>query len=216
MMTNASYKSLLQNEYDNTSSTAGAVIEQAIKDTYQETLRFVGRYLIPFEFDDIAVTIDNAEYTPTAFLEVLSAHWKKTGSDRFVELREITQDSFVHSSFIDAPSGEPFRYLLNSSIKVRTVPAPNVDGTLRIVYIPVQEELSGSVVSVIPDRFTRVILLGSLARLKAYDGLPDATEYRRLFIGPNGDQGIIGGAVAEMIRELSTVGQALRPSLGGR
>lgn len=215
-MTNASYKSLLQNEYDNTSSTAGAVIEQAIKDTYQETLRFVGRYLIPFEFDDITAVEDTAEYTPEAFLDILGVHWKKDGSDRFIELKEVAQKVFVHSSFIDAPSGQPFRYTLNGITKVRVIPAPNSAGTIRVVFIPVQEELAGAVVSVIPDRFTRVILLGALARLKAYDGLPDANEYRKLFIGPQGDQGVIGGAVGEMIRELSTVGQALRPSLGGR
>lgn len=215
-MTNASYKALLQNEYDNTSSTAGSVIEQAIKDTYDEMLRFVGRYLIPFEFDDITAVVGTAEYTPEAFLDILAAHWKGSTADRFTPLSEITAGVFVESSYIDAPNGQPFRYLVNGIAKIRIIPAPNDAGTIRVVFIPVQDELAGAVVSVIPDRYTRVLLMGAMARLKAYDGLPDANEYRKLFIGPQGDQGIIGGAVGEMIRELSTRSQAIRPRLGGR
>jgi hypothetical protein len=212
--TNSSYKALLQNEYDNNSATAGAVIEQAIKDTYQEVLRFCGRFLIPSEFDDIDVTTGTADYTPEEYLDIIAAHWKKDSDDRFMQLRPWDMAEFAKSQYIDAPTGQPFRWLVNGAASVKLVPAPNADGTLRLVVIPVQPELAGNVVSVVPDRFTKVILMGALARMKDYDNLSIAQEYYRAYWGPNGSQGVIQGALGDMIRELSTQGRGFRPALG--
>lgn len=80
----------------------------------------------------------------------------------------------------------------------------------------VQDELTGSTASVIPDRFTRVLLMGAIARFKAYEGLPDANEYYKLFKGSFYGQGRLDGALGEMLMELSAKQPKPRPKLFGR
>lgn len=215
MATLASYKTIVQNEVTDFSSRGGTIIEQSIQDTYQDIVGEVLPLLVASTEEDVTATASQRYVTPTnTYQKVDKVFWKDASGSTFRELKEITKTEY-YENYINSSSGTPGGYYMEANNVYFDV-APDNAGTVRINGYEVQDELSGSTVSIIPDRYEGVIVLGSVARFKAYEGLPDANEYFKLYHGPFFDQGRLGGRLGEMKRQLATKVKTLKLSFFGR
>jgi hypothetical protein len=213
METLATYKTMVQNEVDDYSARAGNVIERALKDTYQEILRYTAKDLVGTEQETKTGSTSNRYVTPSSFMSIEDVQWHDAGDTDYVQLKPITEEEYL-KLYVNADSGTPSMWYANGS-RIYFDKTPDTAGTALITYVPVQDELEGSTTSVIPDRFTQVLLLGSIARFKAYERLPDAREYEGLYAGPFYRQGRIEGALGSMMEELRTKGVTFKPKLWG-
>ena len=213
MSTLASYTILVQNEVDDTSLRAKSVIERAVKDTYQEIVRLTGKNLIGTVEEDITATIGQRYVSPTtAFQDITNVLWKN--SDNYNKLPRVTEEDY-YAEKVNRDNGDPTGFYLNGT-NIYFDLAPSVAGTVKVSGLVVQDELVGSVVSVVPDRFTQVVLLGSIARFKAYEGVQDANEYFKMYRGPYFEQGRTGGTLKTMIDELGSHQPINKPNLWGK
>lgn len=214
MSTISTYKTLVQNEVDDASARAGALIERAIAETYQEILRLTLKYLIGSTEEDVTATVSQRYVSPaTTYHQIDNVLWKTSGGTTWVVLAPITKREY-YENYANNAAGDPAYYYVDGANIYFDVPASTA-GTVRISGYAVQSELTGAVTSVIPDRYTNVLVLGSVARFKAYEGIDDAREYEKLYRGPYGSMGSIGGALGEMIRDLSEA-KAFKPLLYGK
>jgi hypothetical protein len=140
--------------------------------------------------------------------------WHSATDTNFKELTLISEDEY-YDRYVNSSTSEPARYYLKGNLVYFDV-IPSSAGTVKVVGTEVQDELTGANVSVIPDRFTRVLILGAIGRFKSYEGTPDADEYLKQFKGSFWGQGRIEGALGDMIRELSVKKRVIRPRLFGR
>lgn len=214
MATNASYKTMVQSEIDDTSSKTGTVIERAIKDVYQEILLYTAKWIIGTEQETQVGSTSNRYVTPTAFMQITDVQWKDAGETDYRQLDPMEEHEYL-KKYVNSDTGRPTKWYVNGS-KVYFERIPDTAGTALITYIPVQDELTGDTVSVIPDRFTRVLLLGAISRVKAYERLPEATEYLRMYKGPFAAQGRIEGELGAMIQELSSNQRSKKLKFWGR
>lgn len=215
MSTLATYTASVQNEVDDNSTRAKNVIEQAVKDTYQEIIRFCIDELAGTTEESVTATADQRYVTPAnTYQDLKSVLWKNTSSDDYWKLNRMTEEDY-YEKYVNRDSGDPQFYYLNGG-KIYFDVAPSTAGTVKISGVEVQDELTGSTVSIIPDRFTSVILLGSIARFKAYEGLQDANEYMNMYHGPYFEQGRVGGKLKYMMDELSTNQPVKRLKLFGK
>lgn len=206
------YTALVQNEVDDASQRAKNVIERAIKDTYQEILRFTVEFLAGTTEEDVVATIDQRYITPTnTFQDIGKVLWMNPTGTTYQELDIMTEDDY-YELYTNRSSGSPTQYYLNAGNIYFDI-APSSAGTVKISGVVAQDDLSGTTVSVIPDRFTQILLLGSIARFKAYEGLDDAKEYYKLYRGPYFEQGKVGGSLKTMIDDLTTRKPNARPKL---
>jgi hypothetical protein len=202
MATLLTYTTMVQNEVDDVSERAKTVIERAIKDTYQEMIRFTIDYLVGTTEEDVTATADQRYITPTNdYQDIKSVLYKPASVSTYNKLRRITESEY-YRYYVNSSSSTPQKYYLNASDIYFDV-APEDAGTVRVVGVQVQDELAGNTASIIPDRFNSVIVQGGIARFKAYEGLPDANEYFNYYRGPYFEQGKIGGQLRNMIEELS-------------
>ena len=179
MSTLASYTTPVQNEADDTSSRAKNVIEQAIQDTYQEILRFTAIHLVGTTEEDVTATVDQRYVTPTNdYQDIKNVLWKSTSSDTYWNLKKMVEDDY-YEKYVNRSSGDPLHYYMDAANVYFDVAASNA-GTVRISGVVVSDELSGATVSVIPDRFTQVVVKGSVAHFKAYEGVQDVREYFKI------------------------------------
>lgn len=204
MATLATYRSKVQSEVDDSSSRAQTVIDNGLADVYQEILRYIPE-LVGTTTNDRAATASDATYTPDAFMKIKSLHWKSTSGTNFNILQEITQDEYLINDVNDETTENPSKYFVNGT-GYQLVPAPDNAGTIRETYYAVQSELTGNQVSVIPDRFSKVMVLGGIARFYAYMRLPDADSYRNDFLG----------ALESMRTEIVNNSQKPQPTLYGK
>jgi hypothetical protein len=211
----ASYTVMVQNEVEDTSTRAKSIIERAIKDTYQEIIGLNLEALAGITEEDITATAGQRYVTPTNTFQDFKRVLYATATDtNYVPLGIITEEEY-YDHFVNLDSSTPRNYYL----KVNDIYfdlAPNDAGTVKVAGTVVQDELSGATVSIIPDRFTQVLVKGAVAHFKAYEGLQDAREYFRVYRGPYFEQGKIGGALKEMMNQLETRTQPKRPNLMGR
>lgn len=215
MATLASYTALVQNEVDDASSRAKNVIEQGIKDTYQEILRFTAQYLAGTTEEDVVGTVSQRYVTPTnTYQDLKKVLWKTSGGTTYYDLEPMREKDY-YEKYVNSSAGNPQHYYMDVNNIYFDI-APSTAGTVKVSGIVVQNELTGSQVSVIPDRFTQVLLLGSIARFKAYEGLEDAREYFKQYRGPYFEQGKVGGALRVMIDSYATLKPKARPKLWGR
>lgn len=215
MATLASYKTLVQSEIDDTSTKTGTVIERAIKDTYQHMLLYVAKYLIAPIEEDVTATASQRYVNPAnTYSEFRFVLWKEAGDDNFKTLTPISEEDY-YAHYVNTDASSPSRYYIKAN-RVYFDVAPDNAGTVRISGVEVQDELESATTSVIPDRFTRTLLLGTIARVKAYERLPEATEYFKWYWGPFGSQGRIEGSLGEMIQELASKAPKPRIKLFGR
>lgn len=206
---------MVQNEVGDQSARAQNVIDRALMDTYQEILLHTAKYLINSVEEDVTASTSNRYVTPTnTYTEFLHVLWHGATDTNFKELKPMKEEDY-YSTYVNSDAGEPTRYYLKGNLVYFDL-TPSSAGTVKVVGFEAQDELSGSAVSVIPDRFTRTLILGAIGRFKAYEGTPDASEYEKMFKGSFWGQGRIDGALGEMIRELSTKRRVIKPSFFGR
>ena len=210
MATLETYTLLVQNEVDDTSTRAKNVIEQAVKDTYQEILNYTLESLVGTTEEDITATADQRYVTPANSYQDIKNVLYATSST-YQALSRISEDTYYKTG-VNRSSGTPLHYYLNGSNIYFDV-APADAGTVRVNGVEVQDELSGATVSVIPDRFTQVVVKGSVAHFKAYEGVQDAREYFKLYRGPYFEQGKIGGSLKWMMEQTNTKEKPLRLKL---
>lgn len=204
MATLATYTTMVQNEVDDTSSGSITIIHQYIKETYQEIIRRVGKYLIAPTIEDTVVTISDGTYTPTTnWMELIGAYYKSAGGTNFSELREISQEEY-RDTYQNMTDGQP-TYFVQEGLGIRIVPSPSDAGTLRTISIAVQDELTTQT-SIIPGRFDHVIKDGASYKYKAFDDNPAATEFERFYLK----------GLSEMEQELATRTATMKPKLFGR
>ncbi len=208
----ADYTVLVQNECDDTSTRAKNVIEQAIKDTYQEILNYTVEYLVGTTEEDVTATADQRYISPSnTYQDIKNVLYKSVGNSNYNVLARISEKEYYNLK-VNLDSGTPLKYYLNGS-KIYFDIAPVDAGTVKINGVEVQDELTGSTVSVIPDRFTQVVVKGSVAHFKAYEGLQDAREYFKIYRGPYFEQGRIGGSLKWMMEQTNTKEKPLRMKL---
>lgn len=206
----STYTTDVQNEVDDVSSRAKAVIEEALKEVYQEILSYTVKALVGTTEEDITATVDQRYVTPTNdYLDVLKVLYRPSTDDNFSALTRITEKEY-YDDYVNDDSSDPLYFYMNAANIYFDVDC-KVAGTVKVSGTVVEAELNGT--SVIPDRFTRVVILGAVSRFKAYEGLPDAREYDRLYRGSYGAQGRISGALGDMIAELSRKQPVTRPKL---
>lgn len=214
MATQASYKTLVQSEIDDTSSKLATVINQAIKDVYQEILLYTAKWLVGTTQETQTGSTSVRYVTPTAFMQITDVQWKDAGETDYRQLDPMEEHEYL-KKYVNTDTGRPTKWYVNGS-KVYFDRIPDTAGTALITYIPVQDELTGDEVSVIPDRFTRVLLMGVIWRVKAYERLPEATEYKKWYKGPFSEQGRIDGELGAMIQELSSNQRSKKLKFWGR
>ncbi len=203
MATLATYTTMVQNEVDDTSSGSITIIHQYIKETYQEIIRRVGKYLIAPTIEDTVVTISDGTYTPTTnWMELIGAYYKSAGGTNFSELREISQEEY-RDTYQNMTDGQP-TYFVQEGLGIRIVPSPSDAGTLRTISIAVQVDVNGT--SIIPDRYDNVIKYGAAYKYKAFDDNPAATEFERFYLK----------GLSEMEQELASRTATMKPKLFGR
>lgn len=208
----ATYTQLVQNEVDDTSTRAKNIIERAVKDTYQEILLFTLEYLVGTTEEDVTATADQRYVTPTtSFQDIKGILYKSEDSNYYNALESINEQDY-YNLYVNFDSSVPRRYYLKANSIYFDV-APQSAGTVKVVGVEVQDELEGTTTSIIPDKHTQVIVLGAIARFKAYEGLQDAREYYKLYRGPYFEQGKIGGALKNMIDQINTKQKPFRIKL---
>lgn len=204
MATLATYKELVQNEVHETTTIPGEVIERGLQDTYQEILKHVARFLVGTTTYSVTATPGNQEYTPTAFYDIVRVLWHDAGVSDFHILKQITEEEAIEK-YYNADNGTPTMFYQNGN-KLVLVVTPDNAGTLEVVYVPVKNELTGDEVSVIPDRYTNVIIPGAISRILLSEGMPESVEYQAKYVA----------ALQDMKKELSTRFEVVKPSFMGR
>ena len=195
------YKQIVQDSVDDYSARAGNVIEQQIKEKYQEVLRYTAKWLVGTETENITASTTNRYVTPSAFMQISDVQWKNTTDTDYTQLDIMDEKDYLKEN-VNTEAGRPSKWYLNGQ-KIYFDKTPDNAGSVLVTYIPVQAELVGTQISVIPDRFTDVLVTGAIAGFKAYERLPDAREYESQFSGSFSRQGRIEGILGAMIQELS-------------
>lgn len=204
MATLSTYIAIVQAEVDDTSARAQTVIDRGLKDTYQEILKHVSRFLVGTDTYSVTASAGTQEYTPTAFYETVRVLWQNASESNFRVLQEISEAEAIEQHYNEA-NGTPQYYYRNAQ-NVILVPTPDNAGTLEVVYVPVQSELEGSIVSIIPDRYTNVMVLGAIARFKMYEGVQEAVEYQAKY----------AASLQDMKKELAAQFTPVKPKFFGR
>lgn len=192
------YKQIVQDSVDDYSARAGNVIEQQIKEKYQEILRYTARWLVGTEQEILTPT--SRYVTPSGFMQIVDVQWKSTLDTDYTQLDIMDEKEYLKEN-VNTEAGRPSKWYLNGQ-KIYFDKEPEA-GVALVTFIPVQAELVGTQVSIIPDRFTDVLATGAIAGFKAYERLPDAREYESQFSGSYSRQGRVEGLLGAMIQELS-------------
>jgi len=198
------YTQIVQAEVDDTSARAQTVIERAVKDAYQEILKHCGRFLIGTDTYSTTAVAGTQEYTPTVAYEYLKVLWHDAGDTDFSVLRPISEEEAIEK-YYNADNGTPSMYYQNGPRLILVV-TPDNAGTLEVVYVPVQDDISSSNTSLVPDHYTNVVILGAIARFKMYEGVPEAVDYQAKY----------GASLQDMKKELGTRFEIIQPSFMGR
>jgi hypothetical protein len=200
-MTLENYKQIVQDSVDDYSTRAGNVIEQQIKEKYQEVLRYTAKWLVGTETETITASISNRYVSPSEFMQIVDVQWKSTTDTDYTQLDIMDEKDYLKEN-VNTEAGRPSKWYLNGQ-KIYFDKTPDNAGSVLVTFIPVQAELTGTQISVIPERFTDVLVTGAIAGFKAYERLPDAREYESQFMGSYGRQGRIEGLLGAMVQELS-------------
>ena len=196
-MNRADYRLLVQNEVDDQSTTAAAVINNSIRETYQEVIDEAASYLSGPVAEEVVVT--SATVTPTYTFDVItSIHYKS--SDTWRELPRLSEQQYT--DYLNDTGTEPQGYVLRGNTIILT--GSPTSGTIRIQGVPIKNELDDDTeTSLIPDRYSRVIVLGATYRFKAYEDNPAAENYFAWY----------SQAKQKMLQQLSAKAPVLKPSL---
>jgi len=192
------YTTMVQNEVDDTSSSAKVVIQNNIKEIYQEILRLVGQHLIGTETETLTLTVGTRAYTPSDFIEIYSVH-HRDGTDDWKELIEMDKEEYL-SRDVNAENGTPTKYFING-LKIELDRPSDKAGSLRVEEMVVPSIVNGA--SVIPSRFNNVVKLGACYRFFAYEKGAESENYYQWY----------QVALRDMMLELSTRNPQVQPTL---
>lgn len=192
MATLATYTTLVQAEVDSASTSSTTVIEQYLKEIYQDIMQDVAEFLVGSTNQEFTATVGDGTVTPNAFIEVSDVQYKFVGGTTFQRVYPITKDEYL-KQHINDPNATPAWYYVEAG-NVEVVPAPSEAGTVRVEYRAVTPELESDVTSLIPDRYADVVKAGANYKFQAYDKDPSTLEAKALY----------EEAKRKMIRELST------------
>lgn len=200
------YSTEVQRVCDTTSTTDVNVIEDEIRRTYQEVLHQAYKWLVGTTVEDVTAVDGQANYsTTTDFMEVYKVYWKLDTSNSYTKLFAISEQDYLNN-YINLNDSSPNKYYIKGQT-VYVNPAPNQAGTIRIAYIPVVADMTNATdTSVISDRFTKVIVYGAASKFFAFESDPKADAYERYYLN----------ALSDMINELKTQGEILRPGFYNR
>jgi hypothetical protein len=198
----STYTAIVQAEVDDTSARAQTVIDRALKDTYQEIMKHTGRFLLGTEDYAVTATIGRAGYVPEDHYEVISVYWTEEGATNASILDQITEEEAIDKHLNDA-DGTPQYYYRNTT-RIVLVPPPDNAGTLGARLVHVTDEL-GAGDSLIPERYTNVIILGAVSRFKMYEGVPEAIDYQAKY----------AASLQDMKKELSAQFTQVKPKFFG-
>jgi hypothetical protein len=204
MATLSTYRTLVQAEVDDDSARAQTVIDEGLQEVYQEILRHTARFLVGTSVFSPTIVVATKNYTITAFYEIVEALYHNASSTNFNVLKQIEQKDFIEK-YYNISDGTPSMYYQNGN-DIVLVAGPADVGTLNVVYVPVQNELTGNETSVIPDRYKNVMVLGGIARFKAYEAVPEAVDYQLKYIA----------AIQDMKKELGSRFTPTKRRLWGR
>lgn len=193
------YTKIVQDSVDDYSSRAGNVIEQQIKEKYQEILRYTAKWLVGTSQEVLTASTSVRYVTPSEFFQIKDVQYK-TDND-YTQLTPIEEYDYLQK--VNADAGTPTGWYVEGQ-KIYFDKIPNSAGSVLVTYIPAPEELVGTTTSLIPSRFTDVLVTGAIAGFKAYERLPDAREYESTYKGSFARQGRIEGILGSMIQELAS------------
>lgn len=195
----ASYTVMVQKEVDDASAGSETLIQNDIKKTYQEILRFAGRYLIGSDTEDQTATVGLSSYT-FQFQDIIAVLYAQSGGS-FLNLERITEQEYIDFHINDS-DGTPSKYYVNGT-GINLVPAPSDTGTVRMIFVPITDDVDGT--SVVPSRFNDVMVYGASAKFLASDKDPAAVEYF----------GLYDRAKKSMLLELTARAGTLKPKFFG-
>lgn len=204
MATRATYRTLIQGEVDDTSTASTTVVNNAIREGYQELISEIFPYIVGDTSEEKAVT--SSTVTPVStYSKITSIHYKSVGGTTWGKpLERITEKEYL-DKFLDDTTTTPTRYLQRGN-NIILVGSPT-SGTLRIQGEVIFAELDDDTeVSLLPDRFSRVLVLFGIYRFKAYEDNPAANEYLSFYLD----------AKRTMLQQLNIKAQPIRPKLFGK
>ena len=210
----ATYTTKVQADVDDTSTGSQSLVQQHIKEIYQDIMREAAQYLVGSVTTDYVQTIGDTSQTPTnPFLELRKAYYKPVSGTTFPELDEITEQYYL-DNHINNTSGTPTEFYINAGNIVFDRPCSDA-GTLRLVTVDVVAELINGATSLIPDRYTEVVKVGAIWKFLAFEKDPAAVDYEIYYHGVPAEKGM-GGAKGTMLRELATRSKPVKPTLFGK
>jgi hypothetical protein len=171
------YTTLVQQEVDDTSAAARSVIQQKIREIYQEILQQAGKYFVSCIVEDETCTSGISAY-PTAqdAIRVKQVAYKPVSCNNFRILSEISHEKYLNE-YINRPNSLPVEFYFDGDV-LSLAPTPNEAGIVRKVYQPFVSELTDT--SIIPDRYTMVLLNGAVAKFKQWeDNIAGTIQYDR-------------------------------------
>lgn len=211
----STYRTKVVNEVGDTSSRAQNVVDNGIKAVYQEILGYIAKYLIGTSEEDVVASISNRYITPVnTYSEFKKVLYHSATDTSFYPLTLMDEEDYFNH-YVNSDAGNPRQYYIKGNLVYFDL-IPTDAGTVKISGIKVQPELTGAEVSVLPDRFTYVLVAGAIAWFKAYEMLPDADSYQKIYKGSFWGQGRIDGLLGKIIQELSVKQPIKRPKFWGR
>ena len=205
-MTRYDYIVLAQKEVNDSSTSSYEVFQNIVREIYQEVVREAAPYVTGSVSETLAAIVGTSGYTPTnSYTDIQAVHYKDPNTSDYNELEQITEEDYL-SNHVNDSNSTPTKWLLRGG-DVVVAPPPSSAGTIRIQGVVRSNELDDDAeVSIIPDDFSRVIVLGAVYRFLAHEKDIGARDYYNWYLT----------AKREMIRELATRTRPIKPTLYGK
>lgn len=196
-MTRADYLTKVQNEVDDTSTASANVIKEAITEIYDELMEEIKPFITGEASEEISVT--SATCTPTNSYEQISSVYYKESST-WTKLERVSEVEFA--THLNDTQTTPEVYVVRgNTVVLNGVPT---SGTLRVQGVVEITRLSTDVAtSSLPDRYTRVLVLGAVYRFLGYEKDPASENYKAWY-----EQ-----AKAQMLARLAAKAPTINPQL---
>ena len=204
------YVTAVQQEVDDTSNGALAVIQRDVIDIYNEIIEECNPMLQGSVTENDAAVENQTAYP--ALQDVNTVHqvaYKPATATNLRILQQITLEDFKNN-FINRPASLPTVWFYDGDV-INVAPRPNNQegngGIVRKVYTPNYTNPAVTDTSIIPARYTRTVLDGAISRFKAWENnLAAAQTY----------EGLYQRGKRKMYLQLSTRAKALSPKFYGR
>lgn len=170
MATLSTYTTTVQNIADDTSNRATNVIQKGIQFAYNRVVTELKGELIEDSDSTQAISMDTREVTLDIEPQrILQAYYKLSGETEYSRLESITAEEYTRKDFSPTNTGRPQKYYVLAG-KLYFDKITEDTGTLRLIVTPASNNLTGSITSVVPDRYEQVIIDGALAYFFRYEG----------------------------------------------